>query len=799
MIITRLSLRNYRRFAAVDIELPENIIGIIGRNGAGKTTLVEAIAWALYGNAISRTGKEDVRSQFAGERETCSVELEFVYGGTSYRIERKLKGKNAVIEAAIYRAQVPEPEAVQDRGVNEYVERLLRLDYRSFLASVFARQRELALFSNLKPEERRRAVNRLIGIDRIDRAREAAAADRNEKQSFVEGRQKGLIDPEILKTRREENETLLAEALDRLQTQNALIQEKEEALQTARQRLEAQSELRDRHVACDSSLGKWRALKTQSESALQQQHQERSAIAAAEKTLQEIAAPLTGLPALKEAAEQWERERVRMAQREGLQRQMQESTRRKTQLDGRIAALQPRAGDPAALEQQQSGLLRKEEMLEKELEDARQEVNRCHGQLEASQQAGEEVRDKRAHIVALGPDGECPTCTQRLQDHYEGVIRQLDARLMELREKYRLAREALEAAQVLVRKHDSTLQEIRREKERCGQQISANREAAATLQEALEDAAAVDRAIAEGSRALAALGESAYDAEKHQAVKSELEQLNVLQQRAARLQERVARRPQVNAEIDRLGSQIGELEQLIDTASREQSQLGFDETHYLACKRAVETADLELKHVKEIQAQLREEAAGHKKEQATLAETEKQQAAQRAEIADLQEEILYLSVLHGHLGKFRLELAGRLRPMIALQTSHLLSMTTSGRYGRVELDEDYTVALFDGNQAFPLARFSGGEQDLVNLCLRIAISQIVAQRSGAAIQLIVLDEIFGSQDEERKNLILNALGQLSSQFRQIFIITHIESIRDTLPVILEVSSEDDQRSDIRLF
>ncbi|HQG45921.1 MAG TPA: AAA family ATPase, partial [bacterium] len=114
MIIKSLVLRNYRRFAAVDIECPENIIGIIGRNGAGKTTLVEAIGWALYGNVIARTGKSDIRSQFAGEGENCSVELEFVYGGEAYRIIRQLKGKNATAEAAIYRAAVAEPEAVQE-------------------------------------------------------------------------------------------------------------------------------------------------------------------------------------------------------------------------------------------------------------------------------------------------------------------------------------------------------------------------------------------------------------------------------------------------------------------------------------------------------------------------------------------------------------------------------------------------------------------------------------------------------------------------------------------------------------
>jgi len=177
-----------------------------------------------------------------------------------------------------------------------------------------------------------------------------------------------------------------------------------------------------------------------------------------------------------------------------------------------------------------------------------------------------------------------------------------------------------------------------------------------------------------------------------------------------------------------------------------------------------------------------------------------EQQKKRQEIRETEEEIRYLDALDLYLRKFRVELAGRIRPLLARRASELLSLTTSGRYTRLELDEDYQISLYDGNHAFPLGRFSGGEQDLANLCLRVAISQILAERSGGApINFIVLDEIFGSQDEERKSLILNALGQLSSQFRQIFMITHVESLKDTLPVILEVGLVDEQQSEIRML
>ena len=198
MIIKAIKLHNYRRFKSLELQLPENIIGVIGNNGTGKTTIVEAIGWCLYGNRIKRTDKQDIRSQFCDPSETCMVELIFDCEGDEYKIIRKLKGKSAVIEAAIYRKGSPEPEAVQERGVNEYIEKLFDLDYRSFFISVFARQRELAALSALQPEERRKSIARLINIETIDRARKKIGSDRKSKEDRQLGIQSSLKDEKKL-------------------------------------------------------------------------------------------------------------------------------------------------------------------------------------------------------------------------------------------------------------------------------------------------------------------------------------------------------------------------------------------------------------------------------------------------------------------------------------------------------------------------------------------------------------------------------------------------------------------------
>jgi exonuclease SbcC len=93
----------------------------------------------------------------------------------------------------------------------------------------------------------------------------------------------------------------------------------------------------------------------------------------------------------------------------------------------------------------------------------------------------------------------------------------------------------------------------------------------------------------------------------------------------------------------------------------------------------------------------------------------------------------------------------------------------------------------DEGQAFELERYSGGEEDMVNLCMRLAISQLIAERGGAGgLNMVILDEIFGSQDPDRRRSILLALNGLSGAFRQILLITHTDDVRDSVGAVVQV-------------
>jgi exonuclease SbcC len=106
------------------------------------------------------------------------------------------------------------------------------------------------------------------------------------------------------------------------------------------------------------------------------------------------------------------------------------------------------------------------------------------------------------------------------------------------------------------------------------------------------------------------------------------------------------------------------------------------------------------------------------------------------------------------------------------------------RTAELELDERYNISVLEDGIAKPV--LSGGEEDLANLVLRLAVSQMIAERSGQAFSLLVLDEVFGSLDETKRFNVVELLRGLADRFEQVILITHIESVREGIDQVISV-------------
>ncbi|MDQ1565673.1 MAG: repair protein SbcC/Rad50, partial [Actinomycetota bacterium] len=192
MRVTRLSLRNFRVFSELELEVPPGVVGIYGPNGAGKSTLVESILWALFG--VARTGKESLRSDGATGETVATVEFE--HDGHLYEVTRSLSGAaNGVkAEAACDGLRV----AAGAVAVRQYVHQVLGMSAEAFRSSVFCEQKQLDAFSGRRPEERRKLVLDLLGITPLDRARDSARAQARSAAEQIEAARQVLGDLEAL-------------------------------------------------------------------------------------------------------------------------------------------------------------------------------------------------------------------------------------------------------------------------------------------------------------------------------------------------------------------------------------------------------------------------------------------------------------------------------------------------------------------------------------------------------------------------------------------------------------------------
>ena len=787
MILHSLRLYNFRRFRRVEIEFPENVIGLLGRNGAGKSTLLEAMAWALYGSRAARTDKLQIRSQFADERDNCEVELAFKLGSEKYRVFRSLAGKNAVGEAALYHGDSLVPAAVRDSGVNQEIERLLGLDQRAFEVSIFAKQKELATLGDLQNEERRKIVSRLINLEAVDRARQQVMSDANAKRKFLEGAQTTQVDLSALEGQLAQQQARLLAAQDSLQQLEECGRQLAAQLATARKKLDEESARRDQHHRLQSDLA---AIRIRQQGLTNQQRQ-------IEKDQNDIVAEQPRLEALRPARAAAEKLR---REREALQLQQQQTIRLQEKQQAvkifleQIQARQNEAGewqrqlgDLQKLVEQEKAVETRYQQAQENLLKWRAEEKQLGRELESIKTRGTDFRAKLDNVQKLGAQSPCPVCTRPLAEHFSSVVKQYDDDLAQLRKDYLAKDEARKKAEALLKQAEGGEENIRQEKTNLDKQRVRLNELQSNLLRHQNEIDDLQKRLQIVQNEIHGIGPVTFDAARLVQIEVELQQVEARVQELTQLETRAAKLPEFNRRLAEVQKQMAESKQREAELQTQSGALLFSEEIYFAARQTHDAANGNYLRSQQELGEAKAQAATAAAEARNLEQALDKARELQAAIALAKHEVIVLDSLQDHFKNFRAELAGRLRPLIADRASELLRLITAGRYSLLELDESYNIFLYDQNARHGVARFSGGEQDVANLCLRVAISQVIAQRTGKPpLQFIVLDEIFGSQDEERKLMMLVALQQLNNYFRQIFLVTHVESIKESLPVVLQV-------------
>jgi exonuclease SbcC len=130
--------------------------------------------------------------------------------------------------------------------------------------------------------------------------------------------------------------------------------------------------------------------------------------------------------------------------------------------------------------------------------------------------------------------------------------------------------------------------------------------------------------------------------------------------------------------------------------------------------------------------------------------------------------------------------------LLARLTDNRMSLRLELKEGRRvrgtdALSEELDLSISDELGTRGYETFSGGETFRINFALRIALSRLLARRSGAPLRILFVDEGFGSQDATGQERLTEAIQSIQDDFEKIIVITHIDHVKEAFPVRIEVT------------
>jgi DNA repair protein SbcC/Rad50 len=780
--IRRVRLLNFRQHADTELELGDGITGVIGPNGSGKTTLLEAIAWAIYGHVAARGDRDSIRNLRAKARSSVRVELEFDLGKHGYRVVRGLHNAELYEDGRLLANSLKE--------VTDKLQRVLGMTHDEFFNTYFTGQKELTVMARLGKTERAAFLSRVLGYERLRLAQEKAREVRNALAAELRGLEAGLPDRAVLEGERRQASARLDGARQSHAAAEEQRAEAERRLREEKPRWQAWVERRERILSLDGE----RRMAEHGVAAAQQDCQR------LDKELAEALLAREHLRRLQSELAPIERLKTELATLEGLLReetarraaaaQRDELLRTLAGMEVRIGELTTSAGEIEALEPEGRELEERAAVSERAIEEERTAWVRDRQDAEtkrlALREQYREVKEQKDLILRLGPEGACPTCQRPLGDEYAAVLEILDRQLEDITINGHYFKQRVEQ----LAEEPEGLRALEAERDRCLAGLGQLRERAGALRARAAERERVSEALAAGRGRMAALERqmaarpTGYDAARHDAVRAELAKLEPVALEAAAFAARAGRAETLVKEAELAERALSAREARAQSLRAAIAAEGFSERGFHSAREQHDRALGALRAAELAVVEARGQLVRAEEFLQQTEARERERTARERQITDLRRRQRLHHELDRAFSDLRADLNAGMRPEIAELASGFLADLTDGRYAEVDLNEDYEVTVLD--DGVPKTVVSGGEEDLANLVLRFAVSQMIAERAGQPLSLLVLDEIFGGLDDARRQSVLRLLRRIGDRFPQVIVITHVEQVREGLDRVIRV-------------
>jgi len=850
MIPLTLSLTGFLSYRdPVEIDFTRfDLACISGRNGAGKSSLLDAITWVLFGQA-RKTGEAllhaaapaaEVVLTFQYEGNVYRVQRTLPRGKTTI-LEFHIQQSTPSDQRSAISDQTTTWKPLTERTLRDTqsrIEQMLRLDYDTFVNASFFLQGKADQFTQQRPGDRKRILASILGLDAWDTYKQRAA----ERRKSVEG-EISAIDGRLV-----EITTELAEEDQRkahLSMLNAQLSTIEKSRQAQEKNLENVRKMTAALVEQDKLI---EALARQIDTSSRRLADLELRMQARQAERQSFAEVMERAVSIRQAYEAWQQARLDLEQWEATAEQFREhEKRRQPFLDELNAARARLSQEQQNLIAQQSAVSDQQPVvseLQAQIADLETHIAALNAHLDeraALEMQLNQARQRQADAKAENPrlkaemdelkeaidqlsgveGAACPLCGQPLDEtDRQRHIADLTARGKELGDRYRanqaylreaeqqIAQYTLQAADLSTAEqqrlaHTQTLAQLKARLEQIQQgitdwettraphlaEVSAQLECEMFNPQVRAQLAAVDAE-------LAALG---YDAAAHDAARR-----RELEGRTAETDLRALERAQ--ATLEPLEREMAELDAQHAASLQELDRQRVEyETSSIALAVAdeaapdLDTTERELLNLQEQENRLRMEVGAARQKVFVLDDLKTRRKAldaQRQEQARLVGQYRQLERAFGKDGVPALLIEQAL-PQLEAKANDILDRLSGGHMTvrfvtqremktRDELKETLEIQISDSVGTRDYELFSGGEAFRVNFAIRLALSEVLAQRAGARLQTLVIDEGFGSQDAEGRQRLVEAINLVRPDFAKILVITHIDELKDAFPTRVEV-------------
>jgi ATPase involved in DNA repair len=860
-----------------------SLICLSGKNGHGKSALLDAITWALWGQArkVSGTAKADAGLIRLGQTRMM-VNLEFICNGQRYRVSReyaKTYGKPyAALNLELFDSASNSYRSLSEKTIKqtqEKIEKVVSLDFETFVNSAFLRQGQSNEFSQKTPAERKQILANILGLSRYDDmsklsleygrryTEDGKILQKLQEQSVEELSQENAIS--LLLEQKKQDLTLLEQELIALGNE-VQIHEKEKLLwmqkkyqyeQMQAERVKLEQLLVKNRQKLQQGVVLWRKTHGASIAGCNVQELEvlRKKLFEQEKVfrdqhrqdmlLQEQIVALKGehqkeVNACKQEYDTNLSKHMLVCERaEFSYKQLVTTIGQKKDL---VAKNREKRDKVARELQDISKELVRYPAFSKEFEFLRRQFEKRKLFYQNLAQQGNWVQAelkeliRKKTVIHNENDPSCPLCEQvltvkrkqflaRTLGKQEQFLQHRLARLMLVSKKLKaLLCEQHEQMQSLQFQDDRFKQLDINKKTLEKALIELDAEQARDsveydllqirLQKELGDLELLRKVLDEKKKAplispqvevlakkLVQLEEQRklYDKVRHDALLEELHTCEHTLQGFEEIKAQIAQQGERRKNISLLCIDLKNLKTEI-LVLLEKEKL-FNLTQGSVIEKQLGVLKDKLNQFMATKEKWLQERGSLESKQARFIALKKEYDVRRGKIEQVNQQAKEYQVLAQLFGKDGIQalLIEQSIPEIEQEANKLLASLTDNK-SQIFIEslrdlksggvrESLDIHISDPSGIRPYEMFSGGEAFRIDFALRIAISKLLARRAGTALQTLIIDEGFGSQDEDGLQRLMDAIYAIQKDFEKIIVVSHLPIFKNNFPVHFMVEKD----------